>query len=254
MATRKDFCNAMLQVYKDHGVYIGTANGERTLDIAGKIFEMEKNYGRRDDKGNPLWYNDAARDYEYIGKCYRNHYDMSKSIAGDCSGIIYGVLKDLGVQKHDMRARDYQAASTPVKLKNLQPGDLVFDKTSEASHVGVYIGDPNYVIDSRGRDKGVIKSALSSYSWKIGGRLDWFSDDIPVLTRNLYYKKDDLLKGKDVLQCQEQLKKRGYDPGVCDGIFGIKTEAAVINFQTVENLEVDGIVGTVTWQHLFTEV
>ena len=251
MATRKDFCNAMLQVYKDHGIYIGTANGELTESLTiGQIAAMEVKY----NGDNQTAKRDTRRDLAFIGKCYESGYNMKQSRAGDCSGIIYGVLKDLGVQKHDMCARDYQAASTPVKLKNLQPGDLVFDKTSEATHVGVYIGDPNYVVDSRGRDKGVIKSSLSSYGWKIGGRLDWFSDDIPILTRNLYYKKDDLLKGKDVLQCQEQLKKRGYDPGVCDGIFGIKTEAAVINFQTVENLEVDGIVGPVTWQHLFTEV
>ena len=30
MATRQEFCDAMIDVYKDYGVYIGTGNGEPT--------------------------------------------------------------------------------------------------------------------------------------------------------------------------------------------------------------------------------
>lgn len=46
MATRQEFCDGMNKLYEDHGMYVGTGNGERTLDVAGKFFEMEKNYGR----------------------------------------------------------------------------------------------------------------------------------------------------------------------------------------------------------------
>lgn len=256
MATRKEFCDAMEEVYRNHGMYVGTANGERTLDIAGKFFEMEKNYGRRDTNGNPLWFTDAARDYEFLGKCYRNHYDMSKSLAGDCSGIIVGIMRMLGIIKPnaDYRAKDFQAKATKVPLKDVQPADLVFDKEKDATHVGAVVSRENdtiYIIDSRGRDKGVIRTKISSYPWVVGGRLDWFSDEIPVLTRNLRYIKDNMMRGEDVKLAQERLNIKGCDAGFEDGIFGIKTMDATIEFQAENHLEIDGVIGQKTWAKLW---
>lgn len=259
MATRQQFCDAMTEVFNDHGVYIGTANGEYTLDIAGKFYEMEKKYDRRDKDGKSLTYSDTARDYEYLAKCYRSKFDMSKSRAGDCSGIIVGIMRDLGIIKPtaDYRAKDFQAKSTPVPLADLQPADLVFDRKKDATHVGVFVGGGDglygYVIESRGRDYGVTKRLLKDTNFIIGGRLDWFSDEIPVLTRELRYIENDLMHGKDVEQCQERLVLKGYNPGVVDGYYGRKTEDAVINFQTVEDLGIKrlGVVGQKTWAKLW---
>lgn len=260
MATRQEFCDAMNEVYKNHGVYIGTANGEYTLDIAGKFYEMEKKYDRRDKDGKSLTYSDTARDYEYLAKCYRSKFDMSKSRAGDCSGIIVGVMRDLSIIKPtaDYRAKDFQAKATPVPLADLQPADLVFDRKKDATHVGVVekieSGIP-FVIESRGRDYGVVRRKLSEGNWVIGGRLDWFDDEIPVLTRELRYIEGDLMHGKDVEQCQERLVKKGYNPGVVDGYYGKKTEDAVIEFQTIEDLGIKrlGVVGQKTWAALWTD-
>ena len=253
MATRKEFCDAMEEVYENHGVYIGTANGEYTEGLTiGRIHEMEKAYGRRDSSGKPLYNSDTRRDLTYIGKCYDNGYNMSKSRAGDCSGIIVGVMRDLGIIKPnaDYRARDFQAKSTPVRIKELQEADLVFDKKSEAGHVGVYTGD-GYVIESRGRDYGVVKRNVLEGNWAVGGRLDWFSDDIPVLTRNLKYVPGNLMKGEDVKQCQTRLNLKEYSVGTVDGVFGKKTQSAVIDFQKANDLEADGIVGQKTWAKLW---
>ena len=247
MATRKEFCDAMETVYKNHGVYIGTANGEYTETLTiGKIHQMEKNYGRE----NPD--NDTKRDLNYIAKCYEQHFDMTKSRAGDCSGIIVGVMRDLGVIKptSDYSAKMFQKKAVTVSLKDLQPADLVFNKTADASHVGVYVGD-GYVIESKGRDSGVVKRKTSDGPWVIGGRLEWFDDEIPVLTRNLRYVKENLMRGEDVRMCQEQLTKKGYDCGKADGVFGIKTRDAVIEFQADHKLTVDGVVGQKTWNKLF---
>jgi len=257
MATRQEFCDAMEEVYKNHGVYIGTANGEYTETLTvGRIHEMEKTYARRDKSGKPLWDSDTRRDFAYIGKCYEQGWDMSRSRSGDCSGILYGVLHDLGVQKYDMRARDYQAKSTPVPLKDLQPADLVFDKTKDATHVGMVAKIENgsaIIIESRGRDYGVTRRPLKDTAFVIGGRLDWFEDEIPVLTRELRYIENDLMHGTDVKQCQERLVLKGYNPGVVDGYYGRKTEDAVIEFQTVEDLGIKrlGVVGQKTWAALW---
>ena len=50
-----------------------------------------------------------------------------------------------------------------------------------------------------------------------------------------------------VKTAQQMLNALGYDPGREDGFFDEKTEQAVKEFQTKENLEVNGIVsGTTT--------
>lgn len=56
-------------------------------------------------------------------------------------------------------------------------------------------------------------------------------------------------QGSDVKTLQEMLNKNGYDLKV-DGIFGSKTQAAVRDYQSKNNLAVDGIVGNNTWGSL----
>ena len=249
MATRQQFCDEMITVYENHGVYIGTGNGELTEELTiGKIRQMEVNYGYSKDKTNT----NIRRDLTYIGKCYEKGYDMSQSRAGDCSGQIVGCLRRLGVIKEtsDYSAKGFQTKCTDVSLKNLKPGDLVFNKKKDfegkgtATHVAVYISD-GYTIESEGRDAGVTKHKVSDGNWVIGGRLpnSWFEDDIMVLTRILKYVPDNMMRGEDVRQVQLQLQLAGYTPGTADGVFGKKTKIAVQAFQLDNRLEADGIVG-----------
>lgn len=249
MATRQDFCDEMIKVYENHGVYIGTGNGELTEDLTfGDVRRMEVNYGYDEKKTNT----NIRRDLAYIGKCYEKGYDMSESRAGDCSGQVVGAQRRLGIisEKSDYNCRSYMKVSKTVTLDELQPADLVFNKKSEPSHMGVYVGN-GYVIESKGRDDGVVKRKVSEGPWVVGGRLDWFEDDIPILTRNLRYVEGNLMRGEDVKQCQERLIVKGYNPGTADGVFGKKTRDAVIAFQKANGLEADGIVGQKTWGKLW---
>lgn len=241
MATRKQFCDAMEDVYKNHGVYIGTGNGELTEELTiGRIRQMEVNYGYDTAKTNT----NIRRDLAYIGKCYEKGYDMSVSRAGDCSGQVVGCLRRLNVisEKADYSCRTFMKASIPVQIKDLKPADLVFNKEKEPSHMGVYVGD-GYVIESKGRDDGVVKRKITEGSWVIGGRLDWFDDDIMVLTRILKYIPDNMMRGEDVRQVQLQLQLAGYTPGTADGVYGKKSKIAVQAFQLDNGLTADGIVG-----------
>lgn len=56
--------------------------------------------------------------------------------------------------------------------------------------------------------------------------------------------------GVAVRGLQRRLIAAGHDAGEIDGRFGSKTEAAVRDFQERNELDVDGIVGPQTWQHL----
>jgi len=58
--------------------------------------------------------------------------------------------------------------------------------------------------------------------------------------------------GSQVKELQQRLNHFGFHV-VVDGIFGIGTEAAVIEFQLSRNLQADGIVGPKTWEALSEE-
>lgn len=57
-------------------------------------------------------------------------------------------------------------------------------------------------------------------------------------------------KGDEVKELQTALNNNGYNLDV-DGSYGSKTQAAVKDYQTKNNLKVDGVVGNQTWGSLF---
>lgn len=53
-------------------------------------------------------------------------------------------------------------------------------------------------------------------------------------------------RGNEVRQIQQKLKTWGYYAGEVDGIFGVQTKKAVMEFQRKNGLTVDGIAGSAT--------
>ena len=56
--------------------------------------------------------------------------------------------------------------------------------------------------------------------------------------------------GEDVKKIQMRLKTLGYFESLCDGKFGKKTLGAVLAYQKLNGLTVDGIVGKNTLKSL----
>lgn len=69
---------------------------------------------------------------------------------------------------------------------------------------------------------------------------------VQVLIREIYYG----MTGEDVKSMQSLLNMRGYSCGEVDGIYGVKTKAAVLAFQKAFNLAEDSICGKNTWTKL----
>ena len=60
-------------------------------------------------------------------------------------------------------------------------------------------------------------------------------------------------QGQLVKKLQQKLSELGYNVGPIDEVFGPRTEAAVMQFQTEKGLDIDGVVGDQTWSALFQE-
>jgi N-acetylmuramoyl-L-alanine amidase len=75
--------------------------------------------------------------------------------------------------------------------------------------------------------------ALEEARWQLGDR-------------TLYRRVRHPFVGDDVVALQTWLLDRGFDVGRCDGIFGPRTEAALVEFQRNLDLKPDGIFGPLT--------
>ena len=78
----------------------------------------------------------------------------------DCSGYVQYVFANAGVSLPRTADVQYEEG-TPISIAELVPGDLVFFTTYTygASHVGIYVGDSNFIHASSSR--GVTISSLN---------------------------------------------------------------------------------------------
>ncbi len=82
----------------------------------------------------------------------------------DCSGFINYVYSKNGINLPRVTSDQYKAGSS-VSKANLKPGDLVFFETYKPgpSHVGIYLGNNQFIHASSGSEKVIISSLTSSY-------------------------------------------------------------------------------------------
>jgi murein DD-endopeptidase len=87
----------------------------------------------------------ALRAIALVGKPYR--YGGADLAGFDCSGLVYFIHQAVGIEV-PRTAADQQRAATSIDREALQPGDLLFFRTTRAkrtSHVGVYVGENRFV-------------------------------------------------------------------------------------------------------------
>ena len=79
----------------------------------------------------------------------------------------------------------------------------------------------------------VTARALEESRWKLGDR-------------SLNLQESPLMRGDDVAALQSRLSEMGFNCGRVDGIFGVKTESAVRDFQKSVGISIDGKCGPAT--------
>lgn len=225
------------------GLYCWGGNGELTTEVSEAWIKNKET---------------SASNANKVIKKWKANYGKPGVRLMDCSGLIVYGLRTSGAKSKsfDITAEGLRKMCTAIDKKELRDGDLCFRMSDgEAKHVGMYIG--GRVIESRGRDYGVVTRSLSAAGWSKYGRLNIKWEDEPtkyVLTRIL--KKG--CKGSDVKALQERLIKLGYNlqnkkgtlsNNGADSDFGQITKDAVKNLQRNSGFvdkDVDGIVGEKT--------
>jgi len=106
-----------------------------------------------------------------VGAPYR--YGGSDPSAGlDCSGLVYFVAREALGLHLPRQAEAMGRLGTPVDRQALQPGDLVFFNTlgRPFSHVGVYLGDGQFVhAPTRGGEVRVESMAQRYWARRFNG-------------------------------------------------------------------------------------
>lgn len=99
----------------------------------------------------------------YLGTPYV--YGDSKPGGFDCSGFMYYLYTSYGYNIYRTASTQFKNDGVPVDKANLKPGDLVFfsSSTDPISHVGMYIGNGEFIHASSGAGAVVISRLDSSY-------------------------------------------------------------------------------------------
>ncbi len=195
------------------------------------------------------------RDY-YVNECAQWYTPPRRVV--DCSGMIVQAFRTYYPGYPDRTANGFASQFVGGGRMDTLP-EIAGVAVHKDGHIGIYIGG-GLVVESRGRNYGVVISELKTQKWTKWGCIAEVQyipvekpDAIPVFRRNLKYK----MKGDDVAAVQAKLVAFGFDIGKygpkkdgVDGVFGKLTDTAVRKFQAQKALKVDGIVGVKTWAAL----
>ncbi|MBQ7655149.1 MAG: peptidoglycan-binding protein [Clostridia bacterium] len=183
-------------------------------------------------------------------------------LAYDCAQLTRFAMAQVGIALVSGANSQWQKTAFAVKgeIRDMPYGMMCLvyreDSDGKKHHTGVYCGD-GYVIHAKGHDYGVVREQLDKidkplthYGIPAGLYTDTElraagidpSGNVPTLRRGS--------KGELVKQLQRTLNFLLDENLTVDGIFGAKTEAAVMVFQSKMGLKADGVVGPKTWAEL----
>lgn len=143
---------------KRKSVYVWGAQGERLADVNYQwIVSMETNT------------NNVERIINFIIKWVG--YISKYARCFDCSGLVVYYFLKYKIISSDMTADGLLHSWPEVQLSELKEGDLVYiESGGKATHVGYYTGENDIVVESRGRDYGVVETYLTSRPWSRANR------------------------------------------------------------------------------------
>lgn len=188
-----------------------------------------------------------------------------------CAYQAYGMIFGAGGAKRPAKAEPYSGHwfadakkhGRVIKWKDALniPGAALIraPAASKIGHVAFAMGDNDRTLEARGAAYGVgIFGKAHTRSWSIGCLLPGVDyDGKEPASGGLEFKPEPLpdgflwlripnFKGTHIVALQKALLAKGINPGPVDGELGPMSNAAIVSFQIMNGLEVDGVVGPYT--------
>ena len=193
-----------------------------------------------------------------------NTWFYGKEVSGAsypwCAVFISWLFKDTNLVKKTascVQMLEWFEANNRI-VSRPQAGDIVFFRyktnNRRTNHVGLVIGvsgkqittiEGNTSTSSNDNGGKVMRRKRTS---NIVGYARPKYDGVTVERKTVRMGS----RGEDVKFLQSKLASFGYHVGGIDGIFGVNTCNAVIDFQSDHGLVADGVVGNKTWEKLLT--
>lgn len=244
-AMLREFIDYLEQQVAEGAIYVWGAQGQFVTGET-QIKSME-NSTTNANRAIALWKKRLAAGFKNI-RMY------------DCSGLCMYWLQNIKkIYSTDKSANSLYGACEKITKANLKKGDWVFRGTVlRKTHIGYVVDDALNVIESKGRDDGVVKRSLNasgSTYWSYFGRPKVFKAEIEsgiVNEGDIMIKRGD--KGNVVKAWQSALIKVGFSLpkyGI-DGDFGAETETATKAFQSKNGLTQSGVVDAGTAAAMFS--
>ena len=235
--------------------------GRDVIDIGSGRVGQKYIWGAQVPLDNPNWKGpwDCA---EFASWCAYQAYSLvfgagnpkTISKAEPFSGFWFSEAKKSG---RIIRWQDALEIPGAALIRAPMPGKI--------GHVAFAIGDGDATLEANSARFGVgVFKKAATRSWSIGCLLpgvdyvtgaaapvaDKPNTEPEPLSPEYLWLKTPNVKGPQVVALQRALEAKGIDPGPIDGEYGPMTNAAVISFQLMEGLEVDGVVGPNTAEAL----
>ena len=154
----------------------------------------------------------------------------------------------------------YEASPQPIRRYTLEPGTRGTQVTGLQQRLEIHGFDPGRIDSVFGpRTEQAVRAFQQARGLEVNGivnRATWQlleADPQPVAVAVPAEVLNKGTKGSKVRTLQTRLQIKGFDPGPVDGIFGSRTQAAVIAYQQTKGLEGDGVVDEQTWSALSQE-
>ncbi|MGL5641936.1 MAG: SH3 domain-containing protein [Paraclostridium sp.] len=153
--------------------FISESNGWAKINYNGNIGYMSSSYlgnidsgsGGGDISGSQAADAVIALGMQQLGKPYVWGAEGPNSF--DCSGFTQYIFKNAASVNLPRVSRDQSKFGQAVSKSNLQKGDLIFfdtDKDGSVNHVGVYMGNNEFIHASSGGKKVVVSQLNSFYN------------------------------------------------------------------------------------------
>lgn len=171
MATLNKFIDYLEEQVRNHSIYVWGAQGQKAPTITASWIRSREDTARNANRAIAYWQKQVSAGYGNVLRAF------------DCSGLgMYFLYNMHKVLNSDLSAHNMYGKCTKITKTQLKRGDWVFRMSSgRCYHIGYVVDDGLNVIESKGRDDGVIKRGLNgngaSY-WNAFGRPACFKKEI----------------------------------------------------------------------------